>query len=130
MKTFITMFCVLILIACHKSETTKEQDDKLNCGCDTDSIISISVDSLGWLGYDSVLQKYAIADSVEHNFINIFLICNPENKAVSSITDTLTSGKPVHVYYSGKVKRKCPDSILTIPEVLLLNITIDSLRKM
>ena len=130
MKPFITMLCGLMLIACHKSETTKEQENKLKCGCDTDSIINVSVDSLGWIAYDSVLQRYTILDSVEYNFLNIFVICNPENKDVSSVTDTLTPGKPVHVYYSGKVKLKCPDSILTIPEVFLWNITIDSLGKM
>jgi len=126
MKSFIILVCIIVVWSCHKSQTEKQQH-KTNCGCDTDSVINVCVDSTGWLSYDSTFKQYSISDTVQNNFLNIFWICNPEIKDITSIT--LTNNKSVEVYYSGKIKIRCPDSLLTLPEVFLLNISIDSLKK-
>lgn len=126
MKPFFTVFFGLIVVGCDKSET-KKQDIQLNCGCDTDSTLNVCIDSTGWLAYDSTFKQYSITDTVQNIFLSIYWICNPEIKDVTSIS--LSDNKPVEVYYSGKIKRRCPDTLLTLPEVFLSNITVDSLRK-
>lgn len=126
MKPFIIAVCTLLICSCHKSQTGEKQP-KTNCGCDKDSVIHICVDSVGWLSFDSASNIYSIHETVHYNFLNIFWICNPEIKDITSIT--LSNDDPVEVYYSGKVKLSCPDSLVTFPEVFLSNISIDSLKK-
>ena len=125
MKSFIIVLYIVLTCSCNKSQTEKQT--KPNCGCDTDSVINVCVDSTGWLGYDSLHKQYSISDSIQYNFLNIYWICNPDIKDIASIP--VPNNKPVEVYYSGKVRLRCPDSLLTIPEVFLYNISIDSLSK-
>ncbi len=115
---------MLLICSCHKSQTEKLQ--KINCGCNTDSVINVCIDSTGWLDYDSLHKQYSISDTIHNNFLNIYWICNPHIKNITSIS--VSNNKPVEVYYSGKITIRCPDTLITIPEVFLNNITIDSLR--
>jgi hypothetical protein len=124
MKPFIILFLLFAICSCHKSQTGKPE---LNCGCETDSILNVAVDSVGWLSFDSASKIYLIHDTVEHGFLNIYWICNPEIKDISSIN--LPNNSAVAVYYSGKVKMRCLDSIITLPEVFLYNLTVDSLKE-
>jgi hypothetical protein len=127
MKPFIIAVCTVLLCCCHKSQTEKQQQQKIDCGCTTDSIINVCVDSVGWLNFDSASNVYLIHDTVQYNFLNIYWICNPEIKDISSIK--LVNDSAIEIFYSGKVKLRCPDSLFTLPEVFPYNITIDSLRK-
>lgn len=126
MKLFIILVCIIIVWSCHKSQAEKQQH-KANCGCDTDSVINVCVDSTGWLSYDSTFKQYSISDTVQNNFLNVYWVCNPEVKDIALIT--LTNNQPVEIYYSGKIKMRCSDSLIALPEVFLYNITIDSLKK-
>jgi len=127
MKPSIVLIFLLAICSCHKSGTKKQEELKPNCGCETDSILTTVIDSVGWLSFDSASKIYMIHDTVEPGFLNIYWICNPELKDISSLK--LPNDSAVAVYYSGKVKERCPDSLITFPETFLLNITIDSLKE-
>lgn len=124
MKPSIILIFFIAIYSCHKSHTEIPEP---KCGCDTDSILGNIADSIGWLSFDSASKIYSIHDTVEHGFLNIFWICNPEVKDISSIK--LSNDSAVAVYYSGKVKERCPDTLITLPEVFLYNLTIDSLKE-
>ncbi len=126
MKLLIILICTMVIYSCDKPQIQRQQQ-KISCGCDTDSAFTNCIDSVGWLSFDSASNLYSIHDTVQYNFLNIYWICNPEIKDIASLA--LSNNNPVEVYYSGKVKLRCPDSLVTIPEVFLYNIEIDSLRK-
>ena len=127
MKPFIVLIFLVIICSCNKSQTKKQEEIISKCGCAADSVLGNITDSLGWLSFDTASKIYSIRDTVEYGFLNIFWICNPELKDISSLY--LPGDSAVAVYYSGKVKKRCPDSLISLPEVFLYNLTIDSLKE-
>jgi hypothetical protein len=129
MKATIVLVCVLLSFSCDKSKTEKKQQHTINCGCDADSIVNVCVDSAGWLSFDSASNTYSIHDTIQSSFLNIYRICNPEIPDIISISDSFSTNHSIPVYFSGKVEAKCPDTLISPPDVFHYNITIDSLKK-
>lgn len=132
----ITVITVITILSCKKSNTDQ------GCGCSTDSVWHYATyDNFGgynynaWLLYVTQNNQNAWFISVEIPGINygaICKICNPDLAQIKALTDTSSRMSGIPVQFAGKLKQLCPNEnwgFVTIPETLLANITIDSLKK-
>jgi len=144
MKKNAIFICVIIIstiniLSCKKSKSNTDKD----CGCNQDSVWHYATyEHFGgfsnynaWLLYVTKNNQNAWFISVEipgTNYGAICKICNPDLPQIKALTDTSSRMSGIPIQFAGKLKQLCPDEnwgFVTLPETLVANITIDSLKK-
>jgi hypothetical protein len=139
------IFVIVIIItslSCHKSSIDP------GCGCNTDSVWHYATyNNFGGFSSYNAMIGYSTANGNNGWFIGVIIpntnwnaalkVCNPDLPAIKALTDTIprNNGIPIRgvsIVFAGKLKKTCPNESwagVTLPETLIADITIDSLKK-
>lgn len=136
--SIVAILTFFVFSSCKKNNNNIDP----GCGCGTDSVWHYATyDNFGgynynaWLLYVTQNNQNAWFMSVQipsANYGAICKICNPDLPAIKAFTDTSSKKLGIPVHFAGKLKKLCANEswgFTTLPETLLADITIDSLKK-